>query len=322
VSKKAQNDIDYPLNKEKLQQEQKEFQDLLTKEKIKDVESAQANLLSDDILQGLETEVNAYHDEVTKYGALVADDIKNGYDKIIYDKSTNFDELLKEKSDALQASSTSLANLSSKLNSNKACLQRVEDSYANSKVLLTKANEIHLLYQTASGSLTGGVPHIDFEVYYQAQIFEEILQVASKKFSIMSDGRYSLLRREAPSKKSDKFGLDIDVQDYQTGKIRSVASLSGGESFMASLSLALSLSETIQAKAGGVELDSMFIDEGFGSLDAASLSLAMKVLNNLSNNSHRLIGIISHVETLKDVIPSKIEVSKTTRGSTLKCIYE
>jgi exonuclease SbcC len=91
---------------------------------------------------------------------------------------------------------------------------------------------------------------------------------------------------------------------------------------MASLSLALSLSEIIQQKAGGIELDSMFIDEGFGTLDPDSLALAIRVLTALSNNSHRLIGIISHVETLKNAIPAQIEVSKSSKGSSLTCHYE
>jgi exonuclease SbcC len=181
---------------------------------------------------------------------------------------------------------------------------------------------IHRLAQTANGKLTGGTAHIDFEVYYQAQIFDEILANASKKFQVMSDGRYTLLRREAPQNNRGDFGLDVDVLDYETGKSRPASSLSGGESFMASLSLALSLSEVIQQKAGGIELDSMFIDEGFGSLDPESLALAVKILTGLSNNNHRLIGIISHVESLKDKIPAQINVSKGQQGSSISCHLE
>jgi exonuclease SbcC len=137
----------------------------------------------------------------------------------------------------------------------------------------------------------------------------------------MSDGRYALLRRAVPSDNIGHFGLDIDVQDFETGKLRPVSSLSGGESFMASLSLALSLAEVIQQKAGGIELDSMFIDEGFGSLDPDSLALALKILHALSASSHRMIGIISHVEALQSSIPDQIEVLKGVKGSSLRFHY-
>jgi exonuclease SbcC len=175
------------------------------------------------------------------------------------------------------------------------------------------------LYLTATGQLSGA-PHIDFEVYYQAQLFDEILDSASKKLNDMTDGRYVFARRKAPLSGVGQFGLEIDVIDFNSGKERPVSTLSGGESFMASLALALSLSEIIQQKAGGIELDSMFVDEGFGTLDPESLDNAIRILSNLSNNGHRLVGIISHVEALQSSIPLQIVVNKGKEGSTIKMI--
>ncbi|MCR4561748.1 MAG: SMC family ATPase, partial [Bacilli bacterium] len=137
-------------------------------------------------------------------------------------------------------------------------------------------------------------------------------------FNGMSSGRYTLSRKKDGFKGNAKAGLEIDVTDYHTGKERSANTLSGGESFMASLALALSLSEVVTAKNGGVELDSMFIDEGFGTLDSDSLSQAVKILSDLSTQSHRLTGIISHVETIKERIDSQITIEKTDKGSKLK----
>ena len=133
----------------------------------------------------------------------------------------------------------------------------------------------------------------------------------------MSSGRYELVRREEAADGRSQSGLDLDVLDHNNGRTRSVKTLSGGESFIASLSLALGLSEEIQASAGGIRLDTMFVDEGFGSLDEDTLQQAMRALNSLSENN-RLIGIISHVAELRRTIDRQIIVRKTrTGGSTI-----
>ena len=130
----------------------------------------------------------------------------------------------------------------------------------------------------------------------------------------MTDSRYLLLRKKSSSKISDKLGLELEVMDYYTGKKRDITSLSGGESFKASLSLALGMSDVIQSYSGGIVLDTMFIDEGFGSLDSDSLEQAMNAIMMLNSNN-KLIGIISHVIELKDRIDKKIVVTKSNNGS-------
>ena len=126
----------------------------------------------------------------------------------------------------------------------------------------------------------------------------------------MSQGQYELKRREDAENKKEKAGLDLNVIDHYNGSERSVRTLSGGESFQAALSLALGLSDEIQSIAGGIQIDTMFVDEGFGSLDEAALSQALKALANLAEGN-RMVGIISHVAELKDSINKKILVTKT-----------
>jgi exonuclease SbcC len=150
----------------------------------------------------------------------------------------------------------------------------------------------------------------------QASYFNQILTEANKRLKIMANGRFALLRKEEASNLKTQTGLEIVVMDHYTGRTRSVKSLSGGESFKASLSLALGLSDVIQSYAGGVEIDTLFIDEGFGALDAESLEMAIQTLVGLSEGN-RLVGIISHVSELKERIDRQIVVSKSHQGSSI-----
>ena len=151
------------------------------------------------------------------------------------------------------------------------------------------------------------------ETYVQMHFFDRILRRANVHLMQMSSGRYDLVRRETAENLRSQSGLDLDVIDHTNGSTRSVKSLSGGESFIASLSLALGLSEEIQASAGGIRLDTLFVDEGFGSLDEETLRQAMRALNGLTQGS-RLIGIISHVAELRREIDRQIVVRKEKAG--------
>ncbi len=165
------------------------------------------------------------------------------------------------------------------------------------------------LSNTANGQVTGK-PKIELETYVQMAYFERILRRANVRLMTMSQGQYELKRREDAENKKEKAGLDLNVIDHYNGSERSVRTLSGGESFQAALSLALGLSDEIQSIAGGIQIDTMFVDEGFGSLDEAALSQALKALANLADGN-RMVGIISHVAELKDSINKKILVTKT-----------
>lgn len=158
---------------------------------------------------------------------------------------------------------------------------------------------------------------ISLQRFVLSVLLDEVLLQASHRFSLMSKGRYQLLRNEDRSKGNKASGLDLLVDDAYTGKMRPVATLSGGESFMAALSLALGLSDVVQAHAGGIHLDTLFIDEGFGSLDSESLDLAIRTLVDLQS-SGRMIGVISHVAELKEQIPLRIDVLSGRLGSSIK----
>ena len=168
------------------------------------------------------------------------------------------------------------------------------------------------LSDTANGNLNGKAK-IELETYIQMAYFDRILRRANVRFMTMSSGQYELKRQEQSENRKEKAGLDLNVIDHYNGTERSVKTLSGGESFQASLSLALGLSDEIQASAGGIRLDSMFVDEGFGSLDEEALSQAVKALSSLADG-HRMVGIISHVAELKDRIENKIIVTKQCSG--------
>lgn len=169
------------------------------------------------------------------------------------------------------------------------------------------------LSDTANGTLNGK-RKIELETYIQMAYFDRILERANLRLMTMSRSQYELKRQESGDNKKEKTGLELNVIDHYNGTERSVRTLSGGESFQASLSLALGLSDEIQACAGGIRLDSMFVDEGFGSLDEEALNQAMAALGSLTEGK-RMVGIISHVPGLKDRIDRQIIVTKNRSGS-------
>ena len=171
---------------------------------------------------------------------------------------------------------------------------------------------MNALYKTATGQILGK-DKIMIETYIQMTYFDRIIARANTRLMIMTDGQYDLVRQTEGLSRSAQSGLDLDVIDHYNGSRRSVKTLSGGESFKASLALALGLSDEIQSSAGGIKLDTMFVDEGFGSLDEESLNSAMKALSSLAE-SDRLVGIISHVGELKQRIDKQIIVTKDKAG--------
>ncbi|MDK6233293.1 SMC family ATPase [Aerococcus sp. UMB10185] len=178
--------------------------------------------------------------------------------------------------------------------------------------------ELVLLAEVANGTRSGS-QRISFERYILAYYFDQIIQQANRRFKQMTSGRYQFLRDHTDKGGIAAKGLDLAVMDYYSGSSRSVQSLSGGESFKASLSLALALSDVIQNHAGGIEISTLFIDEGFGSLDEESLHQAMDTLIELQEASGRLIAIISHVEELKQELPVQLAVTASPAGS--RCAF-
>ncbi len=200
---------------------------------------------------------------------------------------------------------------------NQANTNAIEKAYKT----LVKQTEVCAMLKnlsdTANGSLVGK-DKVAFEQYIQGAYFQQIIAQANVRLSAMTAQRYELVHR-TQSSNGRKAGLELDVLDHYTNSLRSVKSLSGGESFKASLAMALGLSDVIQQQAGGIQIDAMFVDEGFGSLDDESLNTAIAVLNQLTHGN-RLVGIISHVNELKSSIDHKIIVNSSPFGSSVSVV--
>lgn len=222
------------------------------------------------------------------------------------------EQVLEQRKQQLEAS---IQQYATRLGTNQPIANTLDKSIQKISTLWRQYQTISNLSKTANGELSGK-QKIAFEQYVQASYFNQILIEANKRLKRMTNQRFELLRREEASDLRSQTGLELDVMDYYTGRIRSVKSLSGGESFKASLSLALGLSDVIQSYAGGVEIDTLFIDEGFGALDAESLEQAIQTLSGLASGN-RLVGIISHVAELKERIDRQIIIEKNRSGSTI-----
>lgn len=202
-------------------------------------------------------------------------------------------------------------------NNHKNLIQTLQKEEKEYSALLEEFLVYDGLWQVVGGKIKGQV-RLDFETYVQRMYFEKILAAANQRFLTFTDGRMKLKSRPVEEMGLvGATGLEINVYVMATGKERDVKTLSGGESFLASLALALGLSDVIQSQAGSIRLESMFVDEGFGALDDGTRDQAMKVLNQLAGDD-RLVGIISHVNTLKDSIEKQLIVKRGLQGSTIR----
>lgn len=195
-----------------------------------------------------------------------------------------------------------------KIDSQKSGLLQLEKEYSWKKIIS----------DTANGTISSR-PKIQFETYVLMAYFDRIVQRANTRFMIMSDGQYEFKRKVEADNNRAQSGLDLNVIDHYNGSHRDVKSLSGGESFMASLALALGMSDDVQSNAGGIQIDSMFIDEGFGTLDSESIDKALNVLSVLSGGN-RLIGIISHKEELKCIDKQLVVTKDMVDGSKVRLV--
>ena len=238
-------------------------------------------------------------------------------------KEINVDEL-KEKLDGLEEERGGLLSqkslVDSRLDSNKKALDNIREQSQELAAVQEKYSYVSALSKTANGGLSGGKEKIKLETFIQMTYFDRIIAHANKRLMIMSDMQYELVRRKEAADLRSQTGLELDVIDHYNGGQRSVKSLSGGESFQASLALALGLSDEVRLSAGGIKIDTMFIDEGFGTLDSEALQKAFKALSAITEGN-RLVGIISHVDLLKEKIDRQILVKKArTGGSTVSII--
>ncbi|MBR1693065.1 MAG: SMC family ATPase [Lachnospiraceae bacterium] len=202
--------------------------------------------------------------------------------------------------------------ISARLRANRTARSGIAEKYEESAVLEERYQWIRALSDTANGNI-GGKDKIMLETFIQTTYFDRIIERANLRFMMMSHNQYELKRSDEAGNKKSQTGLELSVIDHYNGTERSVRTLSGGETFIASLSLALGLSDEVQSSAGGIQIDTMFVDEGFGSLDSDSLAQAYAALVSLAD-AHRLIGIISHVSELKEKIDRQIVITKEKSG--------
>ena len=233
------------------------------------------------------------------------------------DNETDIDlEQEKEMQVQLEQKQKELDARSKKTNSqrmaNSRILGHMEEALDAGEQIGEKLRWVKALSDTANGTISGK-EKVMLETYIQMAYFDRIIRRANIRFMVMSGGQYELKRRETAENNRSQSGLELDVIDHYNGTQRSVKTLSGGESFKASLSLALGLADEIQSSAGGIKIDTMFVDEGFGSLDEESLEQAIQALASLTEGN-RLVGIISHVKELKDRIDKQIVVKKERAG--------
>ncbi len=272
--------------------------------------------LADDELEVLRNKVKTHEESVKALQAelgLLGEQLK--------DKQRPDLEILQQQCDELNKAFT-LAEIMwsessqylTKLSDTRKKVKQIENQQADIK---KQYEVVGTLSKAASGR---GNVRVSLERFVLGNILDQVLSIASERLHIMSKGQYRLIRQnEEHQKRNTTAGLDLAIDDAYTGKARPVATLSGGESFMASLALALGLSDVVQERSGGIQLDTLFIDEGFGSLDQDSLQLAINTLIDLQSTG-RTIGIISHVSELKEQMAQRIEVTGSRSGSSIKML--
>lgn len=231
-----------------------------------------------------------------------------------YTDTTELNERLKVEKQALKEAEKTYMELHTAYENDRAVLQNCAVYLEKGKKMESEDQVIKSLSKTANGRLSGSAK-IDFETYIQRQYFKQIIHEANKRLLTMSNHQFILkLKEEANTGRKTNEGLDLSVYSLVTDSERDVKTLSGGESFLAALAMALGLSDIVERSAGAIHPDMMFIDEGFGSLDAQSRQQAIEVLAELAGDS-RMVGIISHVTELKEQIDRKLVVNRTDNGS-------
>lgn len=274
-------------------------------------------VVSEDDITSSDNEINAYNQAVATNKEQLSDASLNAEGKEIIDIKA-LEDVCKEQSKNVDLLRKNHNDSENRVITNEKKKNRILDRREDLEKARKENAICQRLYNLVKG--TTGKGKITLEQYIQAAGFDGIIAAANRRLLPMSDGQYELYRQEESlGKKSNNF-LDLEVLDNYTGRRRPVGNLSGGESFKASLSLALGLSDTVSSNLGGVQMDALFVDEGFGTLDRKSIDSAMEILINLTG-SNKLVGIISHREELMENILQQIKVKKTKDGSqiTIEC---
>ncbi|WP_220718198.1 AAA family ATPase [Agarivorans litoreus] len=303
------------LAQQALSEAQARFSEQLAKSSFVNESAFNMALISDDEMAALAKDLEEYHSDLTKVSAQLEQlkaKLKGKKQQSLEDLAQALNKLLEQKDLAdtewnkLNNRHLSLLEIQNKLNQADKNAQSLSEQY----------QVVGTLADVANGQ-TGN--KVSLQRFVLSVLLDDVLLQASQRLGVMSKGRYQLIRKELRAKGNKASGLELEVEDSYTSKVRSVATLSGGESFMAALAMALGLSDVVQAYAGGIKLDTLFIDEGFGSLDQESLDLAIRTLVDLQS-AGRTVGVISHVSEMKEQIATRIDVLKHSSGSTTKLV--
>lgn len=291
-----------------------QLKEVLKAKKFVDLEEALVFMTTEVEITKREKVLSDYNTNVAANEKQLAQAKKDAEGKKRIDISV-LSELVNEQTAFSEQIARSVNNIENRIRNNKEKLSNISSQEEVLENARKQTGICKRLYELVRG--TTGKGKITLEQYIQAAGFDGIIAAANRRLRPMSDGQYELYRQEdAISKRTNNF-LDLEVLDNFTGHRRPVGNLSGGESFKASLSLALGLSDTVSANNGGVQMDALFVDEGFGTLDRKSIDNAMDILVHLSG-TNKLVGIISHREELMENIPQQIKVKKTKEGSQIE----
>jgi exonuclease SbcC len=298
-----------------LQQAQTHWQIVLTASAFEHEDAFLDALVDDSRHQSWLTEIEAHHEQGAKIeGAL--QQLQTELAGVIPPDLPSLEAQRLAEQQAYQQVDDAFNQVSIELGKFKSAQQKLEQADQQSQALDAEYKVIGTLSEVLSGDNNAKV---SLQRFVLGVLLDDVLLNATSRLRIMTRGRYDLIRKEERSKGLKASGLELEVFDSYTGKSRTVATLSGGESFLAALALALGLSDVVQSYAGGIKLDTLFIDEGFGSLDPESLELAIDTLKNLQT-AGRTIGIISHVQELKEQMPLRIDVISGAQGSHIKVV--
>lgn len=292
----------------------KKLQDLLNQYDFNSLEEIREFTLSEEDISGKEDLIAKFNERVSVNESKLIQAREDAKGKRKVDIK-ELEESVKVKNNEAALMRSTVSAISFKIDSNNEKYKNIKEQSIELEKFSKEYNICKRLYNLVKGQTGNG--KITLEQYVQAAGFDAIIRAANRRLLPMSEGQYELYRtKDSLGKKSNTF-LDLEALDNYTGHRRPVGNLSGGESFKASLSLALGLSDTVSSNLGGVQMDALFIDEGFGTLDKKSIENAMDILLSLSG-TNKLVGIISHREELKDNIPQKILIEKTREGSDIR----
>ncbi len=300
---------------EQCMQAEQNWNSALKQSAFENFEVFEQALLSEEKQLDLKTEIETYHAQLAELKGALEQQKTELANQSVPDMEV-IDQQLTEKKNLFQQAENRWRKLDQRNNQ----LKTIKSKLASAQIKSAQLQADYAVYGTLSDVANGQTGNkISLQRFVLSVLLDDVLIQASQRLNRMSNGRYRLVRKEDRTKGNKASGLDLEVDDSYTGKSRSVATLSGGESFLAALSLALGLSDVVQSYAGGIKLDTLFIDEGFGSLDTESLDLAIRTLIDLQA-SGRMVGIISHVSELKEQMSLRLDLVSSRDGSRIKTI--